>query len=305
MAANSNTWKQFLPRGTTDALCMTFTIIAFPTVIIHGWLFLLPSLLPRDSSLYLANLALMFFLWVNAVSNYFFAMTVSTSTKQLTQPVVAPQDWIHCQWCLAYAPTRTYHCPVCNVCVIRRDHHCFFTGKCVGLQNHRYFIMFVIYALLGCLYGLILSLMYASQQDGGFSWRIPFSLFLPVLAFSTGQMIVNPIVGFLAATAFAGTVACSAYLGLQVRALQKGQTFHEWQRGILTYDKGWLGNIKELLGKNWWICWLFPFLPSPLPTDGSNYAPLPPTNHDTPSSTNLNVNISARTEAQVHRRRVH
>ena len=274
MAANSNTWKQFLPKSTTDALCMTFTTVAFPTVIIHGSLFLLPSLLPTDRSLYLANLALMFFLWLNVVSNYFLAMTVNTSTKLLTQPVVAPQDWVHCQICQAYAPVRTYHCPLCNICVIRRDHHCYFTGKCVGLQNHRYFIMFVVYALLGCLYGLILSVMYASQQDGGFSWRIPFSLFLPVLAFSIGQMTVNPIVGFLAASAFAGTVACSAYLGLQVKALQRGQTFHEWQRGILAYDKGWIGNIKELLGKNWWICWLFPLLPSPLPTDGSNYAPL-------------------------------
>ena len=306
MHSASNTWKQYLPRGMTDFLCMTFTIVAFPTVIIHGWLFLLPALFPKDSSLYLANLIFMLFLWINVVINYFLAMTVNTSLKQLTQPVVKQEGWVYCYLCQAYAPTRTYHCPVCNICVIRRDHHCFFTGKCVGLQNHRYFLMFVIYALLGCSYGLILSLLYASQQDGGLSWRIPFSLFLPVLAFSTGQMVVHPIIGFLAACAFAGTVASSVYLGLQFKALQRGQTFYEWQRDIFAYDKGWLENVKELFGKNWWICWLFPLFPSPLPTDGSNYAPLPPSNHG-PSSGDFSVSAASDPEgqSQVHRRRVH
>lgn len=311
MAANTwiNTWKQYLPRGTADFFCMSFTIGAFPTVIIHGYFFLLPALFPRDSSLYLANLVLMLFLWINVVISYFMAMTVNTCTKQLTQPVVAQEGWVYCPLCQAYAPTRTYHCPVCNICVIRRDHHCFFTGKCVGLQNHRFFLMFVIYALLGCSYGLVLSISYAIQQAGGYDWRIPFSLFLPVLAFSTGQIIVNPIIGFLAASAFAGTVASLVYLILQFKALQKGQTFYEWQRGIFAYDNGLLENIKELLGKNWWICWLFPLLPSPLPTDGSNYAPLPPSYYDThgPGSSDISANAASDPEGrgQVHRRRVH
>ena len=303
----SSIWKQYRPKSMADFFCMGFTIGAFPTVIIHGWFILLPALLSKDSGLYLANLIFMFFLWINVVMNYFLAMTVNTSTKQLTQPVVAQEGLVYCPLCQAYAPTRTYHCPLCNICVIRRDHHCFFTGKCVGLQNHRYFIMFVIYALLGCSYGLTLSLMFASQQDGGYSWRVPFSLLLPMLAFSTGQMIVNPIFAFLAAFSFAGTVASLVYLSLQFRALRKGQTFYEWQRGIFAYDKGWIENIKELLGTNWWICWLFPLLPSPLPTDGSNYAPLPPSYQHEPNVSDFSVNATSDPEGQgqVHRRRVH
>jgi palmitoyltransferase len=34
------------------------------------------------------------------------------------------------------------------------NHHCVFTNNCVGLENQRYFLLFILYTLIGSLYYL-------------------------------------------------------------------------------------------------------------------------------------------------------
>lgn len=295
--------RSYYPKGPTDAFCMFFCLVAFPTVIIHGCFYLLPSLLPTESTAYKVNVLTLLFIWLNMVMNYFKTLTTDTCTKQLSLPIVGQEGWHYCYWCQAYSPSRSHHCPLCNFCVIRRDHHCYFTGKCIGLQNHRYFIMFLVYALIGSVYGFVLSVMFTIHANDSLSVWMFVSFVLPVLVATLGQLPVNPIVAFLTSCSIATTLATLGYLLLQLVCFRKGQTYFEWRRKVLIYDKGWIGNLKELFGSNMWLIWIAPFVPSPLPTDGSDYpvpaAPVPTHTHMTQGGG------TARVHPQGGRKRVH
>jgi palmitoyltransferase len=59
---------------------------------------------------------------------------------------------IWCRKCKLPKPRRAHHCSICNKCVLRMDHHCPWVSNCVGLNNYRYFVLFMTYLWLGCLY---------------------------------------------------------------------------------------------------------------------------------------------------------
>lgn len=87
---------------------------------------------------------------VNFVFHYYMGFSVS--------PGHPPKHGLHvettdvCKKCLTPKPPRTHHCSICNQCVLKMDHHCPWMNHCVGHWNHRYFYMFLIYALIGCLF---------------------------------------------------------------------------------------------------------------------------------------------------------
>jgi hypothetical protein len=59
----------------------------------------------------------------------------------------------HCRRCDdAYKPPRAHHCPMCGECVLKMDHHCPWINCCVGYYNQRYFMLFLLYLLLGTAY---------------------------------------------------------------------------------------------------------------------------------------------------------
>lgn len=65
-------------------------------------------------------------------------------------------DLRYCQKCSHPKPPRTHHCRVCNRCVLRMDHHCIWLNNCVGHANYKLFFVFVVYAVVACIYSLIL-----------------------------------------------------------------------------------------------------------------------------------------------------
>ncbi|KZZ86672.1 Zinc finger, DHHC-type, palmitoyltransferase [Ascosphaera apis ARSEF 7405] len=91
----------------------------------------------------------------------------------------------YCSTCDIWRPPRTYHCRVCDNCVETMDHHCVWLNNCVGRRNYRYFLSFVVTAiLLACfLFGSCLAhcLLYKNQRHISFRHainekRVPFAL---------------------------------------------------------------------------------------------------------------------------------
>ncbi|ONI03458.1 hypothetical protein PRUPE_6G257900 [Prunus persica] len=77
-------------------------------------------------------------------------------------------DLRYCQKCSHYKPARAHHCRVCKRCVLRMDHHCIWINNCVGHANYKVFFIFVVYAVMACVYSLVLligSLTYDPEKD--------------------------------------------------------------------------------------------------------------------------------------------
>ena len=66
-----------------------------------------------------------------------------------------------CQKCNQKKPPRCHHCSICKVClllfshsqmcVVNMDHHCPWLCNCIGYANKKFFVLFLLYAWLGCL----------------------------------------------------------------------------------------------------------------------------------------------------------
>ncbi|XP_075548907.1 DNZDHHC/NEW1 zinc finger protein 11 isoform X2 [Dermacentor variabilis] len=72
------------------------------------------------------------------------------------KPIDDKGDWTICSRCETYRPPRAHHCRICQRCIRRMDHHCPWINNCVGEQNQKYFIQFLLYVGLGCLYIIVL-----------------------------------------------------------------------------------------------------------------------------------------------------
>lgn len=77
----------------------------------------------------------------------------------------------YCDKCLHVKPDRAHHCSVCGVCVLKMDHHCPWVNNCVNFTNYKYFILFLGYALLYCLYVGLTSLEFFVLF-----WRVSFNI---------------------------------------------------------------------------------------------------------------------------------
>ncbi|KAM4696690.1 palmitoyltransferase ZDHHC15 [Rhinophrynus dorsalis] len=57
-----------------------------------------------------------------------------------------------CDKCQMIKPDRCHHCSVCGMCILKMDHHCPWVNNCIGYSNYKFFILFLAYAMLYCLY---------------------------------------------------------------------------------------------------------------------------------------------------------
>ncbi|KAK8815368.1 hypothetical protein WA158_003580 [Blastocystis sp. Blastoise] len=92
-----------------------------------------------------------------------------------------------CEQCDSLRPIRAYHCSTCGVCVLKQDHHCPWVNNCIGARNQKYFILFLVYALIGELYGFILGTLklyqiYSLVTNSDDVYWVPFERVFPMLA---------------------------------------------------------------------------------------------------------------------------
>ncbi|XP_044765045.1 palmitoyltransferase ZDHHC2 [Coccinella septempunctata] len=66
----------------------------------------------------------------------------------------------YCDKCRCIKPDRAHHCSVCGECVLKMDHHCPWVNNCVSFTNYKFFVLFLGYALLYCIYVALTALPY-------------------------------------------------------------------------------------------------------------------------------------------------
>ncbi|XP_065905237.1 probable palmitoyltransferase ZDHHC24 [Dysidea avara] len=268
--------RRFLPRTRIDFAAMAITAIFAPISLIHA-MFLLAALYPNGASdpeygwNYISHIILAVFMWTNCLIYFIQVVTIDTSVKSLTLPVILQDGWRYCSICQLNTPLRAHHCIICNVCVIRRDHHCYYSGQCIGLPNHRIFVAGLIYGTLGAIYAVVLSMITIIHVESGFNFYTILTVLFPIFAWVIGFQEVNLLYTLFGSLSFFGGLACVAFLLLQVVQILRGQTFYEYKVSISDYNQGFIKNLQDVLGKNWWFYWILPIIPSKLPGDGSHY----------------------------------
>ncbi|XP_043913626.1 palmitoyltransferase ZDHHC15 [Protopterus annectens] len=94
-----------------------------------------------------------------------------------------------CDRCQLIKPDRCHHCSVCNMCVLKMDHHCPWVNNCIGFSNYKFFLLFLIYSLLYCLYIAATVLQYfikfweGELPSGHAKFHVLFLLFVALMFF--------------------------------------------------------------------------------------------------------------------------
>lgn len=166
-------------------------------------------------------------------------------------------DLRYCQKCSHYKPARAHHCRVCKRCVLRMDHHCIWMNACVGHANYKVFFIFVLYAVIACIYSLVL-LVGSLTNDSAKDEEQSEGSFRTIYVIS-GLLLV-PL-----------TMALSVLLAWHIYLILRNKTTIEYHEGVRAmwlaekggddyshpYDLGAYENLISALGPNV-LCWVCP-----------------------------------------------
>ncbi|KAJ6654271.1 hypothetical protein lerEdw1_007368 [Lerista edwardsae] len=226
----------------------------------------------RKGALPFFTLASLLYLLGNALENARRFVTASPSTRGVML-AGAGQGWDYCYSCQSHVPPRCSHCFSCHVCVLRRDHHCTLLGQCVGHQNARYFLCLLLHGSAALLYGFLLNLdVVLSLLQEGTALQAVLMLVMPWLMLLMGQVsIATFFFAFVSDACLVGFLFCTGFFLFHCLLAVRGQTTKEWFEGNRQYDLGWRDNLRAVLGEQWHLVWLVPFVDSPLPGDGITF----------------------------------
>ncbi|XP_055838729.1 palmitoyltransferase ZDHHC20-B isoform X1 [Episyrphus balteatus] len=158
-----------------------------------------------------------------------------------------------CEKCQIIKPDRAHHCSVCGTCVLKMDHHCPWVNNCVNFKNYKFFVLFLGYALLYCLYVALTSLEYFIKF-----WRV-----------STGEL--NGGMGrfhilFLFFVSLMFAISLVSLFGYHIYLVLVNRTTLEAFRAPVFriggpdkngFNLGKYANFQEVFGDNWKL-WLIP-----------------------------------------------
>jgi len=165
-----------------------------------------------------------------------------------------------CTQCEMYKPDRTHHCRVCNKCILRMDHHCPWIANCVGFMNYKFFLLFVVYGVICCIFILLTT---GPRLMDAFRPVISYSDFvlhdIPVIVISLFCLFIG--VALTVFGSFHIYLTASAMSTIELREKKNVQeTKHRFTVAHLKFDKGFYRNLITVLGPPY--MWLIPIQPN-------------------------------------------
>eukprot|EP00742_Colponemidia_sp_Colp-10_P004940 GILJ01005276.1.p1 GENE.GILJ01005276.1~~GILJ01005276.1.p1 ORF type:complete len:297 (+),score=22.94 GILJ01005276.1:41-931(+) len=167
-------------------------------------------------------------------------------TLEIEQSVAAPPAHPRfCKKCRCPKPERAHHCSSCDRCILRMDHHCPWVGNCVGFSNHKFFLLFLLYALLACAFiSACLGPLFLADLNPKTTHTS---------AAVGAVMLVSLVISLSVAIALFG------FLWFHIYLITSNRTTIEMQgvrRNPYT-TKSWRKNVEQVFGQNAWS-WLLP-----------------------------------------------
>ncbi|XP_063236050.1 probable palmitoyltransferase ZDHHC24 [Bacillus rossius redtenbacheri] len=265
--------KTMYLKTPTDFGSFSFVLLIIPITYYFELFVVLPSMYPPGTLWYNFHFICGTLLMINITSSFVATIIVDTSIAGKVMPSEMEKDCRFCAVCETIAPPRSWHCDICKICILKRDHHCVFTGCCIGYFNHRYFFMFVMYLFIATFYGTYFNNYFIWSDVNFWNLKTVFKLVFPLamlaFGFDTSYQQFYLLI-YLINTI--GTLFTFALLCIHVKLIMSGCATYEKNHGIHSHNYGLHSNIREVLGKKWYIAWICPFIKSELPQDGIHWS---------------------------------
>ncbi|XP_071835192.1 probable palmitoyltransferase ZDHHC24 [Apostichopus japonicus] len=228
------------------------------------------------------TLGLMCYIILEMFSNYFLCLYNNSyfeseksfsSQSKLLPPTNGSKHWEYCVPCQHYYPPRAHHCPVCKRCILKRHAHCFVVGVCLGHRNLRFFLVFTFYCSVGLFCIALFTWMYLSESHGAVLSHEGLSYLYPVTIFQWITGGLKSSVFGLVTLLYVDMMLClgsASQFAYHFIHILKGQTSHEADSDVITYDQGVFRNLSEVFGRFWILPFFLP-LPLQLPSDGIHW----------------------------------
>eukprot|EP01065_Artemidia_motanka_P013256 TRINITY_DN17317_c0_g1_i1.p1 TRINITY_DN17317_c0_g1~~TRINITY_DN17317_c0_g1_i1.p1 ORF type:complete len:311 (+),score=109.25 TRINITY_DN17317_c0_g1_i1:50-934(+) len=205
----------------------------------------------------------------------------------LTDPGQVPIDFspapaeeansVLCRRCDTWKVARTHHCSHCARCVMRYDHHCDWIDNCVGRNNHKFFVLFLWYVnacILHYFYMLVNYLWHwggdRPGRGGGMMRgalrddRVPLEAG-PAAETSVAALLFGAFLAVYSVLASGLLLFASTFSAWTTHQMFTNQTTFEVDFVVgRPYDRGFLRNTQEVLGRNP-VLWLIPCASSEAP----------------------------------------
>ncbi|XP_049885690.1 palmitoyltransferase ZDHHC20-B-like isoform X1 [Pectinophora gossypiella] len=159
----------------------------------------------------------------------------------------------YCNRCVLIKPDRAHHCSICARCVLKMDHHCPWVNNCVCYFNYKFFMLFLGYALLYCLFIMATCLPYFIKF-----WKGEFGT-----AAATGRYHI--VFAFFVSLMFA--ISLGSLFGYHCYLVANNRTTLEAFRAPMFrggadkngFSVGYFNNFKEVFGNrpNLWMLPVF------------------------------------------------
>ncbi|KAF2758869.1 zf-DHHC-domain-containing protein [Pseudovirgaria hyperparasitica] len=173
---------------------------------------------------------------------------------------------IWCYTCKNWKPDRTHHCSELGRCVRKMDHFCPWVGGCLGETTYKFFIQFLAYAFLDCLFCLITSAVLVAERKrvtGSIPGQWVVAIVLPaVFGFFCFGMLATHIPMLLANRTTIEVLNKSHVVHWLAIGTGADRVAKNTSPGENVWDLGPLLNCKQVLGDSY-VDWFLPIRNSP------------------------------------------